>query len=94
MFGALQGYVVTALWLLMLAVKLWAFIDCLRWPTAAFPAVSRQTKVLWLILTAIALLVGFLPGSTLGFLGIAGTVVALVYLFDVRPRLQEITGRR
>ena len=55
---------------------------------------GRKSKALWLILTGVALLVGLLPGQTLDLLGLAGTVVALIYLFDVRPRLQEITGRR
>lgn len=94
MFGAVEGAVVLVLWVVLLAVKGFAFVDCVRRPTAAFPAVGRQTKPLWLILTGVALLLGLLPGQTLDLLGLAGTVAALVYLFDVRPRVQEITGRR
>lgn len=94
MFGAIEGAVVLVLWAVLLVVKGFAFIDCVRRSAAAFPAVGRQTKPLWLILTGLALLLGLLPGQTLDLLGLAGTVAALVYLFDVRPRLQEITGRR
>jgi hypothetical protein len=74
-------------------VKGFAFIDCIRRPTAAFPAVGRQSKILWLVLTGLAALTALIPGQTFGLFGIAGIVVALVYLFDVRPRIREITGR-
>jgi hypothetical protein len=29
---------------------------------------------------------------TLNIIGIAGAVVSLIYLFDVRPKIREITG--
>jgi len=93
MFDAVQGFVVLFLWVLFLVVKGYAFVDCIRRPTAAFPAVGRQSKVLWMILTGAALLSGLLPGMTLNLIGIAGTVVSLIYLFDVRPKIREITGR-
>lgn len=93
MFDAVQGLVVLFLWVLFLVVKGYAFVDCIRRPTAAFPAVGRQSKVLWMILTGAALLSGLLPGMTLNLIGIAGTVVSLIYLFDVRPKIREITGR-
>ncbi len=94
MFAAVQGTILTVVWLVALAVKAYAFVDCLRRPAPAFPAVSRQTKPLWLIMTGLATLLGLLPNMTLDLIGIAGIVVALVYLLDVRPRLQEITGGR
>jgi len=94
MFTAVQDIVVLVLWVLLLAVKGYALFDCFRRPTAAFPAVGRQSKVLWLILCAVAALTGVLPDLTLTLFGIAGTVVALVYLFDVRPRIVQITGPR
>ncbi len=93
MFGAVQGLVLYALWIILLLVKVFALVDCIRRPAEAFPAVGRKSKVLWLILTAVAALVGLIPGSTLDLLGIAGTVIALIYLFDVRPKILEITGR-
>lgn len=93
MFGAVQGFVLYALWIILLAVKVYAIIDCARRPAAAFPAVDRKSKVLWLILTGVSALLGLIPDQTLGLLGIAGTVVALVYLFDVRPRIIDITQR-
>jgi hypothetical protein len=40
------------------------------------------------------MLTGFLPGLTLGILGIAGLVIALVYLFEVRPKIIAIVQER
>lgn len=92
MFDAVQGFVLYAIWIVLLVVKAYAFIDCVRRPAQAFPAVGRVSKLLWLLLTGIAMLTGLIPGLTLGIIGIAGIVVALVYLFDVRVRIAEITS--
>ena len=94
MFFAVQGLVQLVLWVVSLAVMAYAFIDCVRRPQAAFPAVSRQTKMLWLILTGLAALTGLLPAMTLSIFWMAGIIVALVYLFDVRTRIIDITGSR
>ena len=94
MFDSVTGIVVLALWLITAVVKVYAFVDCLRRPAAAFPAVGRQTKALWLALTGLAALSGLVPSLTLGLVGIAGVVAALVYLFGVRPQIVDITGSR
>jgi len=91
-FDATQNLVMLVLWVVFGIVKGWAFIDCVRRPQNAFAAVGRVSKLLWLILTGVAFLTGLVPGLTLGIIGIAGLVAALVYLFDVRPRIAEITG--
>lgn len=93
MFGAAENIVILAVWVILLGVKGYAFIDCVRRPTEAFPAVGKQSKLLWVGLTGVAFLTGMLPGMTLNIIGIAGAVAALVYLFDVRPKLIEILGR-
>ena len=93
MFGAVQSTVLLAIWVVALAIKGYALVDCIRRPAQAFPAVGRQSKPLWLVLTGLALLVGLLPSQTIDLLGIVGLVIALVYVFDVRPRIQAITGR-
>jgi len=93
-FGNVQGIVLIALWVVTLGVKAFAFIDCVRRPAAAFPAVGRQTKVLWLILTGLAALTGLIPNLTLSIFGMAAIVIALIYLFDVRTRIIDITSSR
>ncbi len=94
MFDNAQALVITALWAITLAVKAYAVIDCVRRPAAAFPAVGRQTKVLWMLLTGLGALAGILRDLTLTIFGIAGIVIALIYLFDVRTRIVDITGSR
>lgn len=94
LFDFTQNLVELVLWVLFGIVKIWAFVDCVRRPAAAFPAVGRVSKVLWLILTGIAALTGLLPGFTLNIIGIAGIVVALIYLFDVRARIADLMGGR
>lgn len=93
MFDLVQGLLTWILWAVFLAIKGFAFIDCLRRPAGAFPAVSRQTKVLWLVVTGLATLTGLLPSMTLNLIGFAGLAAALFYLFDVRQRIADLMGR-
>ena len=49
-------------WILLVAalvVEAWAFVDCIRRPTGAFPAAGKQSKPLWLIITGVCLAIGF-----------------------------------
>jgi hypothetical protein len=75
-------------------VKAFALVDCLRRPADYFPVIGRQSKILWVALTAVSLLAGLAPNLTMSIFGIAGTVIALIYLFDIRPKMIEITGRK
>jgi hypothetical protein len=78
--------------LLIIALVLWALVDCATRPAAAFPAVERQTKVAWLLFLAISLaLVAYFGGISL--LGMLGVVAAVYYLVDVRTKVLEITRR-
>ncbi|CAB4887986.1 MAG: DUF2516 family protein [Actinobacteria bacterium] len=93
-FFQVQNIVILVLWVLFLGLKIYAFADCVRRPAQAFAAVGRQSKPLWLVLTGISALAGLIFQDPLGLLGIAGLVASLVYLFDVRPRIQEILNNR
>lgn len=58
----------------------------------AFPAVDRQSKVIWVsILAAATLFIWFFGAPTILYL--IGVVAMLVYLVDVRPRLDAIQGK-
>ncbi|MBU6278302.1 MAG: DUF2516 family protein [Actinomycetales bacterium] len=93
MFDFVQGLVTWILWAAFLGIKGFALVDCVRRPSAAFPAVSRQSKVLWLVITGLATLTGLLPSMTLSLIGFAGLAGALFYLFDVRRRITDLMGR-
>ena len=68
---------------------LWALVDALTRPPAAFVAAGKQTKQIWLAILGVSLLLCVLGAA--GYLGILGAVVAvaaIVYLVDVRPAVR------
>ncbi len=80
----------------LMGLRAWALIDCLTRKVAAFPAVDKLTKPMWTAMLAVG---GFLGsylslGSPLGIIPLITTVVASVYLADVRPAVREISGGR
>lgn len=89
-----ESLIVHTLWAILLVVKIFAFVDAIRRPADYFPFIGRQTKLLWVALTGISVLAGLAPSLALSIFGIAGTVIALIYLFDIRPKMIEITGRK
>jgi hypothetical protein len=75
--------------LVMFVVELWALIDAAIRPAPAYVAASKQTKALWVVILAVALLFrGF------GLLGIIGITAAIIYLVDVRPAVRDASGGR
>jgi hypothetical protein len=73
--------VVTVLALVALGICIWAIADAASRPTGAFVA-AGSNKVMWIALIAVFY---FLTG-------IIGTILALVYLASIRPRVRAITG--
>jgi hypothetical protein len=71
-----------AIFLVIVLIKLFALIDAATKPAGAFVYANKQTKQIWL-----AMLVGALLSTFLGFLTLIGLVAALVYLLDVRPAI-------
>ena len=78
-------------------VELWAFVDVIRRPAAAFTAVGKQTKQIWLIISGVAAVLGhafaFYGGIT-NLLAVVAFVAAAVYLVDVRPKVKEFRSGR
>ena len=93
MFDTVQGLVFLALWVVTLAVKAFAFVDCIRRPKEAFPAVRRESKSLWLILTSLAAGAGVYPAFTLNIIG-SGRRGRRAHLPVRRGTKIEITSRR
>lgn len=90
----LEGYAWLVVLLVMLAIKGFAFINAVLYPTEAYPAASRGTKAAWTIGLGIGLVAQILLTSPLGIINLAFTVAAFVYLADTRPALAEVTSRR
>ena len=84
-----------------LGVKVYALGDSVIRPSAAYDAVGRLPKAFWLIVLFLAAgsqvyyayYVGF-PNSWGPILSIAGIVVALVYVFGMRPELIRYSPRK
>ncbi|HST48579.1 DUF2516 family protein [Jatrophihabitans sp.] len=76
----------------VLALQLWALVDCITRKAPAFPAAGKLTKPTWILLTAVAVApVAFLQ-DVLNLLSYIGIIVSCVYLADVRPAVREISG--
>ncbi|MGL4177399.1 MAG: DUF2516 family protein [Dermatophilaceae bacterium] len=88
-----QLWVVRALSAAALLVEVYALVDCLRRRADAFVAAGKRTKNFWLLVTGVAVLVGFVALGGVGFLAIIAIIAAGVYLADVKPALDQVTGR-
>ena len=85
----LDSAISTVLFYGTLALALWAFIDAITRPTAAFVAAGKLTKPGWLAITGLAALIILWRGP-LSFLGLPSIVAAIVYLVDVRPAVRAL----
>ena len=75
------------------ALRLWAIVDCLTRKAAAFPAVDKLTKPVWLAILIIGGAIGSLPTfGAVNIISLASLIAALVYLTDVRPAVREVSG--
>lgn len=82
----------TVLFLILLAVKLFAFINALTWQDRYYDAAGKLNKNAWCLITGLAV-AGELVLMGQPLINLIGTVAALVYLVDVRPALQALTRR-
>lgn len=94
--GQAQGWVLFALGVGALVLCVFALIDAVRRPTALFPRADKRTKPFWVAILGVASALTFVNfgGNSLGFLSIISVVAAGIYLTDVKPALDEYSGRR
>lgn len=91
--GSVQSWIILLLSAAALAVEVYALVDCLRRRPDAFTAAGKRTKNFWLLVTGVAVLLGFVALQSLGLLGIIAIIAAGVYLADVKPALDQVMGR-
>ena len=89
----LQYWIVLGLSVAALGVEVLALVDCVRRRADAFTAAGKRTKPFWLLVTGVAVLLGFVALQSVGLLGIIAIVAAGVYLADVKPALDQVMGR-
>ena len=87
-----EAWLLRIVWIGVLVLQLWAFVDCISRKAAAFPAANKLTKPTWLLLTGFALAMVLAFRSVTFLLSYIGIIVSSVYLADVRPAVKEISG--
>lgn len=92
----LEGYLALIVFIALLALKGFAFVNACLWPADAYSAADKLTKNTWLAILGIAMVLQLpiLGGAIFNLLDLAGTVAAIVYLVDVRPAVSALTRRR
>jgi hypothetical protein len=78
----------------LVALRVWAIIDCTTRKAAAFPAVGKLTKPAWLAILVVSGFLGSYPAisAPIGIISLISVIIASVYLADVRPAVREISG--
>jgi hypothetical protein len=87
--GSINGVIYDVVRYAVLALAVWAFVDALVRPAAAYVAAGKLTKPGWLAITGIAMLLVYWQGP-LTFLGLPAVIAAVVYLVDVRPAVRGL----
>lgn len=88
----IQSWLLFVLLLGVLALQLWALVDCIGRKAPAFPAAGKLTKATWLLLNVFAIVVVMLFRDVANLLSYISIIVSSVYLTDVRPAVREISG--
>jgi hypothetical protein len=88
-YGGILFWVNLALLVVVLALEIFAFVNCLTQRADAFPVVGSVPKGGWLALTGGSILFTLLLGRVSILFTMIGAAVAAVYLLDVRPALRD-----
>jgi hypothetical protein len=89
----IESFVEQILWLVMLGVQTFATADALMRKDAFFVAADKQNKAFWLLMLAVFLALRVLIHDPQHILNLIGSVIAFVYLADVRPILRSMQAR-
>ncbi len=79
-FGV-DGLILLVVGLIALVVSIWALIDAISRPAGAFTA-AGSSKGTWIALIVVFWLLT----------GLIGTVLSIVYLASIRPRVRAVTA--
>ncbi|MBD7920024.1 DUF2516 family protein [Cellulomonas sp. Sa3CUA2] len=100
--GSLQFVLFLVFYVTIFVLSVWALVDCLRRPAAAFVSAGKRTRQFWTWVLVAATVVAFIsipPPLGIGlpfpsFLALVSAAAAIVYLVDVRPAVGPYTRRR
>ena len=97
LLGQAQGLVLLVISLGVLALAGWSLIEAVRYAARSYVEAGKQTKPLWVVLTAVATALAFTtvngPFGPLGLPGILAAGASIYFLVGVRPALAAVQGR-
>ncbi len=80
--------------LVLLAVKVFAFINAVLYSAESYTAANKLTKQAWMIILGLGLAVQIvMPAGPTNLINLVFTIAAFVYLADVRPALAGLRRR-
>lgn len=89
-----QGFVLLAVGLGVVALAGWSLIEAVRYAASSYTAAGKQTKPLWVVLTAVGAALSFVAVfDPLRLPGILAAGVSVYFLVGVRPALAAVQGR-
>lgn len=92
--GQAQGLVLLVVGLGVLALSAWSLVEAARFAARSYPTAGKQTKPLWVTLTAVATALAFIAVSNpLRLPGILAAGASIYFLVSVRPALAAVQGR-
>ena len=83
--GDVESWIIRILYWGLLAIRVWAFVDCLIRKSAAFPAAGKLTKPGWALITALSAVIGYFL-DPLNFLAL---ISLIMFAFRPLPELAE-----
>lgn len=92
MFQA-EGYVMLLVEFVLLAVKIFAFVNCLLFSADAYVAAGKLSKVAWAAILGLGVAIAIVPVGLPFFISLGFTIAAFVYLADARPALAGLRRR-
>jgi len=93
---AIEGIFSLLVEVILLGVRIYAFVNCLMFSKEHYTAANKLTKPAWSIILGLGLVLQVLMVATspINLINLAFTIAAFVYLADVRPALASLTRRR
>jgi hypothetical protein len=89
----IEGWTTLIVVFVLLAVKIFAFVNCLLFPADAYEAAGKMSKTAWAIILGLGVVISVLAVGLPFLISLAFTIAALVYLADVRPALAGLHRR-
>ena len=90
----IEGGLLLVVSLVLLALKIYAFVTALMFSPDHYRAADKLTKPAWVAILGIGVVAQVLMPDVRSLINLAFTIAVFVYLADVRPALRGLRQRR